>query len=85
MTPPVTCIPWKPVMVKKHEANRLTLGRKWPVGADAGRVMPAEHQLVIFVTWTLRKMLPMRTVAPQEDEAPFRACPAGWPQGPAPW
>ena len=30
-TPPATCAPWNPVMVKKHEANRLELGRKCPV------------------------------------------------------
>ena len=30
-TPPATWAPWNPVIVKKHEANRLTLGRKWPV------------------------------------------------------
>ena len=29
-TPPATWAPWNPVIVKKHEANRLTLGRKWP-------------------------------------------------------
>ena len=36
ITPPVTCRPWKPVMVKKHDANRLTLGRKCPVALIPG-------------------------------------------------
>ena len=36
ITPPVTCAPWNPVIVKKHEANRLTLGRKCPVALMPG-------------------------------------------------
>ena len=39
MTPPVTCAPWKPVIVKKHDANRLTLGPEVAGRADAGRVV----------------------------------------------
>ena len=36
ITPPVTWAPWKPVIVKKQEANRLTLGRKCPVALMPG-------------------------------------------------
>ena len=31
ITPPATWAPWNPVIVKKHEAKRLTSGVKWPV------------------------------------------------------
>ncbi len=36
ITPPVTWAPWNPVIVKKQDANRLTLGRKWPVALMPG-------------------------------------------------
>ena len=69
-TPPATCAPWKPVIVKKHEANRLTSGRKWPVGADAGRVVVAVHQLVVFVDLDARGSVePISTVASRKTAA----------------
>ena len=35
-TPPATCAPWNPVIVKKHEANRLTLGPEVAVALMPG-------------------------------------------------
>ena len=64
ITPPVTWAPWNPVIVKKHDANRLTLGPEVAGRADAGRVVVAEHQLVIFVDLDARGSVePIRTVA----------------------
>ena len=84
-TPPKTWAPWNPVIVKKHDANRLTLGRKWPGGADAGRVMVADHQLIIFVDLNAEEAsTPIRTVARRKSAALPPCRRAGSPPGPGP-
>ena len=74
ITPPVTWAPWKPVIVKKQEANRLTLGRKWPVALMPGGIMVADHQLIIFVDLDAQEARADQDGGQQEDDALAPAC-----------